>query len=357
MNKNDYCLSGDEKRVLSKNIGEVILKMRAEKFSVQEFRELAQLLQVNQEGFEKCKAETWFKKSWLVISGDQGKLKDVCINNLGKIQLGVLKLLGEILEDSSGIKNDLLTVFGCLKRIQVQSLELQSIILMFNQKYDKQFHELQKTIQETHGALRILQIALGFVFIGGAVLLFVPGLREQYWQYGVAAGGVIGFFFLGQFYISFSKTKRMIIPVKIRKNSDTSLRDPQAIVKSCKFIESAAIADEEPSVENRETCQTGGSVELTDLAINTGLPIAQDEERGFRHQNIVLNTSNCRGRDKANTDANVSVSVKPMKKPSKGVKIGVGIVAAIATVALGLLATGIAVLTASGDRKTEKKSQ
>jgi len=290
MNNIAYGVSDDESEILSENIDGVLSKMRNGKFSPQEFKEVAQLLTVNQGDFEKYKAETWFKKAWFVISGNRGKLTDVSIINLGKIQVGVLKLMGEILEDSAGIKNDLLVVLSCLEKIQTQSLELKTLIVKFNQKYDQRFHELQKKIDGAHGALRVSQVVLGFVIIGGAVILFIPGFRDLYWQYGLAAGGVAGIFFIGQYYVSSGKKKRMIIPIRIKKNINSMC---EAVQGSFEFLKLSPIdsSDQTITVESQEIHQNQqDSVELTRIEISSMLRISAAEEKVFKNMNIDLKT-------------------------------------------------------------------
>ena len=250
MSEMSYRVSKEEKAIISENVGGIISDMRDNVFTPQEFQDIARLLQVNQGNFDKYKAETWFKKSWLTISGKRGKLTDISINNLGKVQLGVLKLLGEILEDSSGIKNDLLLVFGRIDHIQQQSVELKAVILKFNQKYEKRFQRLQREIEETRWSLRLSQVVLGLGCIAGAALVFVPGLREQYWQYGVVGGGVTGAFLIGQFAIGSIKSKKKPIPVGPGQKISIHQEKRQDILQACQFL-GLEETPEEPSEDAR----------------------------------------------------------------------------------------------------------
>lgn len=235
MNDFNY-MSEEEEEVLSENVDEIVADMRQGGGSPQELQDILHLLNVSIKNFDKVKAETWFKKAWILISGKRGELTEISINNLSKIQLGVLKLLGEIFKDSSGIKNDLREVFGNIEQIKKQSLVLRTIILRFNEKYEKQFQKLQGEIEKTRQSVRLSQFALGFTCIIGAVLVFSPGLSEQYWQYGLAVGGVAGTFLIAQVIIGSRKGKKIPISLRVAKGTTLSPESQQAVKQACQFL-------------------------------------------------------------------------------------------------------------------------
>lgn len=236
MSEISFRVSAEEQTLLSESVGGLVADMREGIVTPQEFQDIARILQVNRENFEEFKAETWFKKSWLVLSGRRGKLTDITIANLGKVQVGVLKLLGEVLEDTSGIKDDLLSVFGQLDHIQEQSLELKSIILKFNEKYDRRFKKLQKEIEQTRWSLRVSQAVLGVSCFAGALLFFIPGVAEKYWHFGVAGGGVAGTLFLGLALGGAVKRKKSPVPLAAGKNIPLESEGRHSIAQACEFL-------------------------------------------------------------------------------------------------------------------------
>lgn len=243
MNNINYHISEDEKNILSENVGGIIADIRNEHITPDELQNIARLLEINKDNFDNLNAETWFRKAWLVMSGKRGKLADISINNLGKIQLGILKLLAELMEDTAGIKDDFLMIFGRLNKLQQQSIDLKIIILEFNKKYKKRFRKLQLEIEETRWSLRLSQVVLGLGCILGGALMLMPSLKEEYWQYGVAGGLAIGIFLIGQFVFGFNKRKRMPIPIEIVKKIEITSDAQNSVESACNFLKVSVRAD------------------------------------------------------------------------------------------------------------------
>ena len=235
MSELEYAISSDEKTILTERVDDIVARIHDNAITPQEFQDISRLLQVNQDNFVKYRAETWFKKAWIVVSGKRGQLADMSINNLGKVQLGVLKVMGEVLESSNEVHKDLLIVFNRLNYFEVKSIELKAIILKFNKKYDKRFQRLQKEIDETRASLKATQVILGLGCIAGATLIFVPGLKESYWHWGVICGTIMGGLLIGQLFMGIRKRRRGI-PIKEHKQSDIPLNKKELVDQACEYL-------------------------------------------------------------------------------------------------------------------------
>jgi hypothetical protein len=211
----DYGISNVELKAINKNSLELVADIRQDLITRKDIAQIARLLEVNQINFEQYKAETWFKKAWILISGKRGKLTDITLNNLGKIQVGVIKIIGEILNDTSGIKDEILSIFSKLDKIQTDSLELKYLILQFNKKYMSKFKQLQKEINKTQLLLRITQVLVGICFIIGSLIQFVPGFPKQSWIIGLSCWGMAGALLLIGSIFSFKRRQRIKNPIPI----------------------------------------------------------------------------------------------------------------------------------------------
>lgn len=219
MNNVDYGLSQEDQGILNSNIEKLLNEVREKKKTVQDLSEITKLLEVNKENFERCKAKTWFKKAWFVISGNRGKLTDITINNLGKIHIGVIKVLGDILEDSGGIKDDIISVFSHIHKIKSDSKSMRLLLQRFNEKHNARYKRLRDEIRKTHVFLRITQALMGLGLVIGAVLQFIPGLAAQYWLWGLGGCGVAGMSLIVLSVVGVEKRRKakQPIPITIRE--------------------------------------------------------------------------------------------------------------------------------------------
>jgi len=235
----NYGISPTELKTIDKNSLELVTDIRQERVTRKDISEIARLLEVNQQNFEQYKAETWFKKAWILISGKRGKLSDLTINNLGKVQVGVIKIMGEILNDTSDIKKEILSVFSKLDKIQTDSLELKYLLLGFNKKYTEKFKKLQKKIDKTILVLRITQILVGICFIVGGLIQFVPGFAKEFWIVGIFCWGTAGFLLLIGSICSFKQRSRIKspIPVQTKKIDNMSKKiQEKNFVRTTQFL-------------------------------------------------------------------------------------------------------------------------
>jgi hypothetical protein len=236
MNSTDYSVDEEEQNILNTNANDCIVSIREGNCTPQEFKDILRLLETNKNSFENFKAETWFKKAWFVVSGKRGKLSDITLTNLGKVQIGVLKIVGEILNDISGIKDDILSVLSRVEKIQEQSMELKAIILKFNSKYERSFKKLQKDIEQTNWSLRISQIILGICLVSGSAIVFMPGLSSAYWHIGLILGTLAGVALIAQFLFGSLNRKGSAIPVQDSKNIHILPQKRLAISQTCQFL-------------------------------------------------------------------------------------------------------------------------
>ncbi len=229
-------LSDDEALELNESVKGYLEDIRAGIVLPKELSDITRLLQINNDNFNKFKEEIWFKKAWVVISGKRGKLTDTTITNLTKIQIGVLKLLGELLEDTSSLKDDFISVLTRIDQLQIESLELKAIILKFNEKYNDRFIRLRKEIEETRWSLRLLQALLGFCLIAGSILIFVPGLSAQYWHLGLIGGSIAGMILTVHLVSELRNKKKSYIPVRSTNENNINANNSKAIEKVLDFL-------------------------------------------------------------------------------------------------------------------------
>jgi hypothetical protein len=211
----DYGISPAELKTIDENLLELVTDIRRDRVTRNDITEIARLLEVNQQNFERYKAETWFKKAWILISGKRGKLSDLTINNLGKVQVGVIKIMGEILNDTSGIKNEILSIFSKLDKIQTDSQQLKFLLLQFNKKYTEKFKQLQKAIDKTRLVLRLTQVLVGICFIVGGLIQFMPGFPKEFWILGIFCWVTVGVLLLIGSIFSFKRRNRVKTPIPI----------------------------------------------------------------------------------------------------------------------------------------------
>ena len=69
MSELEYSISSDEKTILTERVDDIVSRIHDNAITPQEFQDISRLLQVNQDNFVKYRAETWFKKAWIVVSG------------------------------------------------------------------------------------------------------------------------------------------------------------------------------------------------------------------------------------------------------------------------------------------------
>ena len=252
----DYGISPTELKTIDKNSLEFVTKIRRDRVTEKDIAEIARLLEVNQENFELYEAETWFKKAWILISGKRGKLSDLTINNLGKVQVGVIKIMGEILNDTSGIKNEILSIFQKLDKIQTDSQQLKFLILQFNEKYTEKFKLLRKEIDETCLVLRLTQVLVGICFIVGGFIQFVPGFSKEFWIVGVFCWITAGVLLLIGSIFRLKHRNRVKTPIPL----DTKkLKEPQKkthnenFVRTTQFlgVDNPAESSSDEPVDNR----------------------------------------------------------------------------------------------------------
>lgn len=220
MNNNvDYGLSQEDQSILDNNIEKLFKEIREKKKTLQDLSEITKLLEVNKENFERYKTKSWFKKAWFVISGNRGKLTDITVNNLGKVHIGVIKVLGNILEDSSEIKEDTLSLFSHIHKIKSDSVSIRYLLQKFNDKYNVKYKKLRDEIRQTNIFLRVTQAVMGLGLIIGATLQFIPGLAEQYWLLGLISCGVAGTSLIGLSIVGIERRikAKQPIPVAVKE--------------------------------------------------------------------------------------------------------------------------------------------
>lgn len=165
-----------------------VLEARGGRLAVEDLEDLSRLLTVTEADFGRLRERPWFVKAWKLASGERGRLMDRSVQNLSRVQVAVLRVLGELLEDSGEMKRDLVRVLDRLDRVEATDLELKRHLLAFNEKYRARFHELHQEVRATQSVLRTGLSIVAAALIAGATFAFVPGL-ERYWAVGAACWG------------------------------------------------------------------------------------------------------------------------------------------------------------------------
>lgn len=163
-----YGLSSDEAEELKENEKNVTSKFSSGDLTSKNLAQIGRLLEVNESNFDQIKNKPWFKKAWMIVSGERGKLVEQNIANLGKVQVGVIKVLGKLLTDSAVIKNNVLDVFERLDTIETDSHQLKRFLLKFNKQNQERYESLRQKLRKTRTSVWSIILATGFLV--GAVL-------------------------------------------------------------------------------------------------------------------------------------------------------------------------------------------
>ena len=209
----DYKINPNDQTIINSSVNSLRNRMNSGELTQEELRNLGRLLNVTKENFAQYKAQTWFKKAWYLISGKKGHMTDVAVNNLGKIHIGVLKVMSEFLQDSSLVKDDVLILFESLKQVNTKILEAKWLLIKFNEKYSSQFRELRKEIKATKRSLNATQVILGITLILGAGFVFIPSLALTYSYVGAISWGLSGFLLISLAASNVRQKKLKPIPI------------------------------------------------------------------------------------------------------------------------------------------------
>jgi hypothetical protein len=211
----DYDISKDEQCLLDEQGRALLADVRAQRTTRDELAAIVKLLAVNQTNFERYRAEAWFTKAWMMISGQRGRCIDITLANLGKIHVGVIRVLGELLNDSAGVKEDLLSIFAHLDKIRTESLELRVLLSKFNETYAAKFQQFQADQHRTQRSLWMTQVLVGLTFLSGAVWLSNSTLSIPYGVVGIGGLSAAGLLLMALAMVGVKRRGRAKIPIPL----------------------------------------------------------------------------------------------------------------------------------------------
>jgi len=184
-----FSLTEEERETLNQQTKRVVDSTRQSDELPEELKNVGRLLEANAANLNIYKNQVWFQKAWILISGTKGWLTEISINNLGQVQVGVLKVLGDLMEDSTADKARIASLYQRIKTIQARNNIHAKLLLKFNEKYEQKFVELWREVRYTRWLSHILAGVIGLALLVGAGLGVQPALNDTL-RYALISGGV-----------------------------------------------------------------------------------------------------------------------------------------------------------------------
>ena len=240
MIKINYELNGEERDQIGNNIQQKIKDLKNQDRSLEgnDLENLIKILGTDSKKFEKVKAEKWFKKAWFLISGKKGELTDISLNNLGKIQISVIKLFSELINDSNQFKKDFIATNYKIKMLDIDNVYMKQLILEFNKKYADNFKQIYSELRITKSILRniIIGISLAFLIINS--IFIIPEIIQKYNFAFAASLGFMTLFVIysGSRLIVSRKKAGLGIPIRTNHNVKGNT-DINMIKNTMKFLQ------------------------------------------------------------------------------------------------------------------------
>lgn len=180
MTKADFSINKEEKNEIEISTSNIIEDLKTNRsIKLNDLKDVTKLLEINEDNFKKYQAETWFKKAWIIVSGKKGAFTDINIINLGKIQNSVVRLLSQILDNSSEMKMDIIKLFEYTSELEIKNQELKVIILAFNKKYREEFIKINKTVKRHNFILINLLLIVTFILCVISIQILDPDIFQQ----------------------------------------------------------------------------------------------------------------------------------------------------------------------------------
>lgn len=151
--------------------------------------QVGRLLAVTSGDLHSVQSKAWFRKAWLIVTGERGRLRDVTAQNLIQVQIVVLKSLATLMREGTHQAERLVLLTKHIGRIRADHNELASLLLQFNTKHQAQYARLACHVRSQHRLLRTAMIVLAGSLLVTAMALLVPGIRrpESYPWFALAA--------------------------------------------------------------------------------------------------------------------------------------------------------------------------
>ena len=210
-----------EAELLERSADDVLERIRGSDRRAQEIQALVELLRADGRDIEALKAQSWFKKSWALVSGKRGELRDQSINNLGKVQLICLRVVSDILRDNTLLGRELVDALERVDAIDADNLAQKELLLAFNAKYRERFSRLERRQHKQEGVLGKALVVVALCFAALGALLLVPSLLGSPYVGVGLLGAAVVFLVLRLFLGRVEEPKRDVIRVTVTSDAPT----------------------------------------------------------------------------------------------------------------------------------------
>lgn len=217
----NYGLSQEEAESLKKRADEISYRFGRGEIKSKDLSQIGRLLQVNESNFSQLSGKPWFSKAWVLVTGKRGKIIDESIANLGKVQVGTLKILDELLRSNFEVKEDVLDLFENIDVIQNDIHELKHFILGFDEKNKARYGKLRRELGRTRTSVRFSMIVMGVALLSFIIAFTLPALQSYQTELGLGIAGAAGLLLLARVSYSYWMDESDA-PLKVKKSQSVS---------------------------------------------------------------------------------------------------------------------------------------
>lgn len=218
----NYGLSQEEAEGLKKRADEISYRFGRGEIQSKDLSQIGRLLQVNESNFNQLSDKPWFSKAWVLVTGKRGNIIDKSISNLGKVQVGALKVLDELLRSNFEVKEDVLDLFENIDVIQNDIHELKHFILGFDKKNKARYGKLRRELGRTRTSVRFSMIVMGVALLSFIVAFTLPALQSYQIEFGLSIAGAAGLLLLARVSYSYWMDESDT-PLKVKKSQSVSV--------------------------------------------------------------------------------------------------------------------------------------